>query len=37
MDTLYESAWFFGFFTAGLVHVLLSKVMKPGAKATAQP
>lgn len=29
MDTLYESAWFFGFFTAGLVHVVLCKVMNP--------
>lgn len=30
MDTLYESAWFFGFFTAGLVHVVLSLALGTG-------
>lgn len=27
LDTLYESAWFFGFFTAGLTHIVLTKLM----------
>ncbi|MGV3622623.1 MAG: NCS1 family nucleobase:cation symporter-1 [Archangium sp.] len=27
-DALYESAWFFGFFTAGIAHIVLSRVMK---------
>ena len=32
LDTLYESAWFFGFFTAAVVHLVLTKVLK-----TAEP
>lgn len=33
-DALYESAWFYGFFAAGIAHVVLSRVMRTVAVVT---